>query len=55
MSKCGPVNSQSARASSEVPIHRPLRVPTINSVLSAISASRRLGTTLHPSTDNLLD
>ena len=33
MSKCGPVNSQSARASSELPIHSPLRVPTISTVL----------------------
>ena len=39
MSKCGPVNSQSSRASSDVPIHRPLRVPTINSVRSAMSSA----------------
>jgi hypothetical protein len=33
MSKCGPVNSQSCRSSSAVPIHIPLRVPTIRIVL----------------------
>ena len=33
MSKCGPVNSQSCRWSSAVPIHMPLRVPTIRIVL----------------------
>ena len=32
MSKCGPVKLHSSRASSEVPIHSPLRVPTISTV-----------------------
>ena len=32
MSKCGPVNSQSSRRSSDVPIHSPLRVPTSSTV-----------------------
>src|SRR4051794_26099097 len=39
MSKWGPVNSHSTRAASDVPIQRPLRVPTINNVRSAIPAS----------------
>ena len=39
MSKCGPVNSQSRRSSSAVPIHMPLRVPAIRIVLM-VSLSR---------------
>ena len=32
MSKCGPVQVQSSRASSDRPIHRPFRVPASNTV-----------------------
>src|SRR3954451_19425192 len=39
MSKYGPVHSQPTRAASDVPIQSPLRVPTINTVRSAIPAS----------------
>ena len=38
MSKCGPSNDHSSRASSDRPIHIPLRVPTIKMVLSATSS-----------------
>ncbi len=32
MSKCGPVKVQSSRASSDLPSHIPLRVPTMSTV-----------------------
>ena len=37
MSWCGPVNSQSSRASSLVPTQRPFRVPTITTVLPSVA------------------
>ena len=39
MSKCGPVHDQSWRASSELPIQSPLRVPTSRTVLFPVAAS----------------
>ncbi len=38
MSKWGPLNSHSSRASSDLPTHSPLRVPTIT-IVSGMSPS----------------
>src|SRR3546814_3553450 len=41
MSKCGPLHSQSWRASSDRPTHKPLRVPTMSTVAAIDCSSRR--------------